>query len=81
MSTLPEADLYEKTGATFRNPNGVQIMKGWEIKPLGWIALTVVTGIVLYVIVTLRNSNAKEIKANVTYETCINKRAVPISER
>lgn len=56
-------------------------MKGWEIKPLGWIALTVVTGIVLYVIVTLRNSNAKEIKANVTYETCINKRAVPISER
>jgi hypothetical protein len=35
---------------------------GWEIKPLGWIALAVVTCIALYVIVTLRNSKAKESK-------------------
>jgi len=35
---------------------------GWELKPLGWIALTVIAGIAIYVIVTLRNGKTKEVK-------------------
>lgn len=35
---------------------------GWEIKPLGWIALAVVAGITIYVALTLRNNQPKEIK-------------------
>jgi len=35
---------------------------GWEIKPLGVIALIAVTGIALHVYVTLRNGKIKEIK-------------------
>ena len=28
---------------------------GWEIKPLGWIVLAIVAGLVVYILVTLRN--------------------------
>lgn len=35
---------------------------GWEIRPLGVIALIAVTGIALYVYVTLRKGKTSEIK-------------------
>lgn len=34
-------------------------VKGWEIKPLGWVALAIAIGLSIYVIVTLRNREAK----------------------
>ncbi len=35
---------------------------GWEIKPLGWIVLAIVAGLVVYIIVTLRNDNKSKAK-------------------
>jgi len=35
---------------------------GWEIKPLGWIALAVVAGLAIYVALTLAKNQPEEIK-------------------
>lgn len=40
----------------------MNVVTGWEIKPLGWIILAIATGIAVYVIVTLHNNKDKEIK-------------------